>query len=825
MAPGLRLALVVVAGTALGLAVGVRAANAVAVAVVLGSAAALLEPGHHGAGAAAGSLRRVLVLAAACALAVAYGARARERKLAPPLVTWFAGAAGGGERADAVAMVEGTIDADAEATDSGAHVEIDVDAVTDARGRTRLPGIIDLHVEGAAAAASVASWTAGRPIRAPVFLRRPDVWRDPGLPSVEWQTIRRRVDLVGSTKSAALVAVERGSRTDEAAAAVRAYVRRASRDLFPAGRAESAAIVSAILIGDRSGLDPDLVRRMQAAGTYHVIAISGGNVALVAALVLGVLRVAVRSFRRVSLATIAAIATYGWVVGGGPSVNRAVDAASIYMAAGLVGLAPPATNVLGVVALALTLIDPGIVVDVGAWLSFGATAGIILFAGVFLSACGGGARDRWPAWARTLAPILALFGATVAAELALLPVSATVFHRVGVAGLLLNYFAIPAMAVIQIAGGLGVLLLHVSRPAALLLAFIADLGVRALVWSSRLMDVWPSLSWRVPSPPLVVDACFYVSAATALFDAGWALRRRLAAVSVVVAAIVIATPPWTRLAAPRRGELRFTMFDVGQGDALLLQFPTGQSLVVDAGSAAGGFDLGDRIVVPGLWASGVTGLDWLGFTHADMDHIGGTVSVATMFRPREVFEGVPVPKDPKRRALRAVADREGAAWRELQSGDELDVGPVHLTVRSPPLPDWERQRVRNEDSVVLRVCYGDVELLLTGDIGEETEQTLLADDDRRALRILKVAHHGSRGSSSPAFVRAFAPALAFISVGRGNLFGHPAPEVVDRLRSAGATVFRTDEDGAIILETDGHEARVKTMTGRTWVGEVWASPI
>ena len=581
--------------------------------------------------------------------------------------------------------------------------------------------------------------------------------------------------------------------------------------------------MSAILIGDRSGLDPDLVREMQAAGTYHVIAISGGNVALVAALVLLVLRVVFRSFRGVSLATMAGIAGYGWIVGGGASVDRAVDAASIYLVAALVGLAPAATNVLGLVALVLTLIDPRMVVDVGAWLSFGATAGIILFAGVFLSVLRRGPGTPSPRWKRALAPAAALLGATLSAELALLPVSATIFHRVGVAGLLLNFVAIPAMAVIQIAGGLGVLLAHVWRPAALSFALAADGAVRALVWSSHLMDVWPSLSWRVPSPSWAVDALFYGGGVAALADAGWPPRRRAAAVCAVLAAILIATAPFTTLAAPRRGELRLTMFDVGQGDALLLQFPTGQSFVVDAGSAAGGFDLGDRIVMPGLWASGVSRLDWLAFTHADMDHIGGAGSVANVFRPHEIIEGVPVPKDPKRLALRVLADRRGAAWREWQRGDELDVGPVRLTVRSPPLPDWERQRVRNEDSIVLRACYGDVELLLTGDIGEETEATLLDDDDRRPLRILKVAHHGSRGSSSAAFVRAFAPAVAFISVGRDNLFGHPAPDVVDRLQAEGATVFRTDEDGAIILETDGHAADVKTMTGRTWSGAAWTS--
>ena len=122
--------------------------------------------------------------------------------------------------------------------------------------------------------------------------------------------------------------------------------------------------------------------------------------------------------------------------------------------------------------------------------------------------------------------------------------------------------------------------------------------------------------------------------------------------------------------------------------------------------------------------------------------------------------------------------------------------------------------MRNDDSLVLRVREGDVELLLTGDIGQEVESSLAIERDPRRLRVLKVAHHGSRSSSSDAFVARYAPDIALISVGRNNSFGHPVPEVLERLRGVGAAINRTDEDGAVIVETNGREVRVKTWSGR-----------
>src|SRR5262249_43025934 len=150
------------------------------------------------------------------------------------------------------------------------------------------------------------------------------------------------------------------------------------------------------------------------------------------------------------------------------------------------------------------------------------------------------------------------------------------------------------------------------------------------------------------------------------------------------------------------------------------------------------------------------------------------------------------------------------------AGHRLEIGAATLDALHPPPADWERRRVRNDDSLVLRLRFGDVETLLTGDAGREFEEGFAAREPPAPIRLLKVGHHGSRTSSSARFVAAFRPQMAFVSVGRGNLFGHPSPEVVARYEQIGAAVFRTDLDGAITIETDGARVDVETASGRSW---------
>jgi competence protein ComEC len=288
-----------------------------------------------------------------------------------------------------------------------------------------------------------------------------------------------------------------------------------------------------------------------------------------------------------------------------------------------------------------------------------------------------------------------------------------------------------------------------------------------------------------------------------------------AGVAALALGVFVSSP---RLPARRNlaaGWLRVTFLDVGQGDGIVVQFPEGQSLLVDAGGSATGFDIGGRIVRPALWALGVRRLDWLAVSHGDIDHAGGALSVVDAFEPREIWEGVPVARNETLQRLRSAAQSHRAAWVRLIAGQTMEVGSVAMDILSPPLPDWERPETRNDDSIVMRLSLGDVSVMLTGDIGVATEEALSLDA-RPRLRLLKAPHHGSRTSSSSRLIHDWLPQAVVISVGRGNTFGHPAPDVLARYEQFGVEIFRTDRDGAIAIETDGRAVNLRTVSGRTW---------
>jgi competence protein ComEC len=377
------------------------------------------------------------------------------------------------------------------------------------------------------------------------------------------------------------------------------------------------------------------------------------------------------------------------------------------------------------------------------------------------------------------------------------------------------------MALVQIAG-----LVVVFAPIDSLSAvagWMAHLGAIAILDSARLVDIAPWLSIRVPPPSASIVSIYYAGLAVTLWSAT-RLTRVAGFIALVACGLVIVT------GSPARQDfrsLRLTMFDVGQGDALMLQVGesnrpgadrkgTGsRALMVDTGGSPFGsrFDIGSRVLAPALWARGVSVIDTLLLTHGDPDHIGGALPLIDDFNPRYLWEGVPVPRASSLQAIVARASASGGVIEQRRGGEELRFGDARVIVLHPPPPDWERQRVRNDDSVVLEIVYRDVALLLTGDIGEDVERATVPRLVPARIRILKVAHHGSRTSTSHELLEAWRPQIALISCGRGNPFGHPAPDVIARLEAIGARIYRTDFDGEITVDTDGRHVDVTTFVG------------
>jgi competence protein ComEC len=661
-----------------------------------------------------------------------------------------------------------------------------------------------LSVSGSASQVRFIEWRRGRILEAPVIFRRPARFLNDGVSDFERDAALDGISLLGTIKSGLLVdVVGRATAIGELAADVRAYVRRAVADRIGPHSALSAAIVDAVLIGDRSGLPDDIRSRLQIAGTYHVIAISGGNIAILAAVIIVVFVPFGIAGRRAAALTIVCLVAYALVVTSGPSVWRATFVAVVYLVARLLDHRTAPWQACAVAAALLAVGEPLDVRNAGFLLTFGATAALLVALGRGRAHGGGGMHARqWISW------LVTSIGASAAVEIVLLPVMAGTFSRVTAAGLVLNIVAVPAMAVVQIAG-LVVVLMPIEALGAGA-GWMAHLGAAAILESARLVDIAPWLAIRVPSPSATTVAIYYVGLAVCLWSPT-RITRLAGLVALVVCGLVIIT------GSPARQDirgLRLTMFDVGQGDALMVQAGERTMMVDTGGSPFGGsFDIGLRVLEPALWARGVSAIDTLLLTHGDPDHIGGALALIDDFDPRYLWQGIPVPRANSLRAVLERAAASGAVLEQRRDGEEFRLGDARLLVLHPAPPDWERQRVRNDDSVVIEVVYRDVALLLTGDIGADVERAIVPRLAPATVRILKVAHHGSRTSTSRELLEAWRPQIALISCGRGNPFGHPAPDVVARLEAIGARIYRTDLDGEVTVDTDGHQVSVTTFTG------------
>jgi len=595
-----------------------------------------------------------------------------------------------------------------------------------------------------------------------------------------------------------------GGWIDETASAIRWRVRDAISRHVGTIDPQSAAVSIAILIGDRGSLDPDVERRLQEAGTYHVIAISGGNIAILAGLVLAALwAIGVRGGWAAAGAVLL-LACYAYIAGGGPSVIRATVMAAIYLLLRVIDQRTAPTHAMALTIALVLMANPLSIADVGLWLTFGATAAIIA----------GASRVALPSapWLRAPA---ALVLASLAAEVLLLPIAAFVFQRITIAGLAINLAAVPCMAIVQVAAMVTAAAdwLQVDAIAGVA-GSITHLAVRGLVNSAALVDWAPWVTWRVPSPAVAIMTLYYIAVV------GWFMTRqltlsRLLATVAAVTLLWIAIAPATLARTFGDGRLHVTMMDVGQGDAMLVTLPNGRTLMVDTGgvSLTGDFDIGDRVLGPALRHRGLNRIDYLAITHGDPDHLGGAVSLVRDFDPLEVWYGTYVHHHDPSMRLQAAAARHRTAWRWLVAGDRLEAGGVEVRVHHPKPAEWERQKVRNDDSLVLELRYGQVSMLLTGDIGIDVERELIPTLDLLPIVVLKAPHHGSSTSSSEEFIEALTPRLVLISCGRANPYGHPTAPVMARYEAAGATVLRTDLNGQIEVITDGSSIRATPFSG------------
>ena len=604
---------------------------------------------------------------------------------------------------------------------------------------------------------------------------------------------------------------------------------RLARSLAASVPEPQAAMGQALLLGMRDGLPDELVEDFRVTGTAHVLAISGLHVGVLLGISMSASAwIFGRRHRLYLLAPFVLVWMYALLAGASPSVVRAAAMGSVFLAARLLGRPGTVMPALGLAAAVMVALSPGVLWSVSFQLSFAAVAGIALLRPRFgASPFGARDEDERGESAGPLAWLADAVGVSVAATLATLPLLAFHFERVSLVGILATPLILPALPL--------ALALYAATAVAGLAAALPAQIVGLLSWAvGGYVALVVGLFARLPAASIEVGriAPFLVwgyYGALVLFTSRGAVRRALARLAAACRAGLanalggVSVPWWANALALavaallwaaallRPGDVLEVVFvDVGQGDAAYISTPLNRQIVVDGGP--GRLDmvrfLGEHM------PPGDRTLDLVVLTHPNADHLTGLLETMERYEVGAVLER-PVDYDgPVYAAWRELAAEEGALVLEAVPGRRIETGDgVVVQVLGPPsrLLSGTESDVDNA-SVVVRVSYGEVSFLLTGDMFSEAEAALAATGRDLESDVLKVGHHGSRTSSSRDFLDAVRPSVAVVSAGAGNSFGHPHAETLEELGRyvSPEMVLKTFERGDVRFVTDGETLRVST---------------
>ena len=620
--------------------------------------------------------------------------------------------------------------------------------------------------------------------------------RNPGEPSE--RALQRERGFDARLESAAVLSAAAGSPWDSRAWLARAHAWARDRLRDQLGE-PYAAVLAGELWGERAALAPDLRAEFQETGTVHVLVTAGLHLGAVAALVCALLTLL--GLPRTVTCGLAIICIWAFVVWSGAALpaERAATMATAALAARACGRATFSWNSLALGALALAFLRPESVATASFALSFSCVGAIFACAAPI---------ERWiEARAALPARVREALVLTLATQLGTWPLTAAVFLQFSPYAVLANLAVVPCVAA-TMALGAAQLALAWCPPLAQACANINSWPLAWMLATVRTLSSLPFAAVPMTPAPAWCIALYDASllAAPLLARIG---ARTAAVAGIIVAAGLVLWPP-----RAIDGRLRVTVLDVGQADSIVIQTPGEHAILVDAGGrlerGAQSADstaeqVGERIVVPFLLRSGIHALDALIISHPHGDHVGGCSPVLRKIRVAEIADSGQTYGGHAYRDCVDTARARGVPIVHPRAGDEWQTDDgVTLQFIGPSLPMIANSRNDiNENSIAFILHYKRFCMLFTGDAGAAAEQRFLGEQVDLRCEILKVGHHGSAYSSTPAFIAAVHPQYAVISVGRHNLFGHPAPVTLQTLRQFGTAVYRTDENAAITVTTDG----------------------
>ena len=559
---------------------------------------------------------------------------------------------------------------------------------------------------------------------------------------------------------------------------------------------EQLDLLDGVVLGDDTELDDSLKADFKASGLYHLLAVSGQNVAFIAWGVLGLAWVLGVSRAAAQLGVLAAIGAYTLAVGWQPSVIRAAVAGSLASLAWLASRPADRWHFLAVGAFALLAWNPATLFDPGFQLSFAAVAAIFV----------------WVPWLDRRLEFLPLpfvlppkLRAVIAVSIACGTVTSPIlwldFRRVPLWTVLANALAEPAMGPLLGLGLCAALVAPVLPPAAVALSWLAGWAAAWIAFCARLVARLPGAQ----TSSLAVLVGFASVVGVALVIRRLPRWRRRLAVTLVAGAILVGASAWWALSGPPGYVapigLRVTFLDVGQGDAELLEVPQG-AMLIDTGPPEARVD-------GQLRALGVRSLSAVVLTHPHRDHVGGAPEVFRHLAVGELVDPLQPGDWPDEAAAQSAARARGVPIVAARVGQELDIGRLRIRVLWPDGGGLVGQHPHRH-AVVLLASFGSVDILFTADAESDVTGRLPLTQ----VEVLKVAHHGSADPGLADELRVLKPRIAMIEVGRQNVYGLPKPATVETLLHVpGLTLYRTDENRRIVLETDGRTISVRTQRG------------
>jgi competence protein ComEC len=616
------------------------------------------------------------------------------------------------------------------------------------------------------------------------------------------------------------------------------------------------AEMRALVIGDRGEIPNELRDTFARAGMAHLLVISGLHLSFVAGAVFAAVRLIMMLFpalasrgyanKAAALAAALAVCAYATIAGGHVSTVRALVMVLAYMFAVMIDRSREALASLALAAIVICIALPGSTADIGFQLSFAAVTAIILGMGryaAWFARARSALRMRGRRW-RIIEIALGYFAVSFWALAGTAPLTAYHFNQFSMVGLTANAVVVPIMGFSATVLGLAAAALSFVWRAPAVALMTA--GGALLALSNRLAAffvAWPAAWCRTFTPTILELGLAYglialwltapaahgrmlaIASAigsrvrrdgTAQSDGGWRARVgvRGACAALFVIALGLDGLWWVRVRY-YDPDLRVTFLSVGEGDGAVVHFPGARVMVIDAGGAYAGYDYGERVVAPYLLSRKIMRVDYLVLSHPDLDHFGGFSYLARNFGPSQFWTVRAPGRSESYAELLATLDRLRVPIRFIDtSAPARTIAGVHIEVLNPAAGEIA---TKNNSSMVLRIAFGATAILFTGDIQAPGERAMLARGGAVAAAIIKVPHHGSATSSSPALIAAVHPMLAVISDGHLNYFHFPNPAVVARYLSAGTTVLRTDRDGAVWSDLDGEDARVEAYDERTLI--------